>query len=232
MHASRVRPILDRFADGVPYEELARNFLDRERCWGDNPVLVLATAAASTTGQNYTTGVKPTVEQFREAFVETGRATTFTALADIPLEDDALVEAFGAQRKRHVLLESARVLADRPEASDLEAVEAWAAQADLYRYDEDPIGEISGVGPASFQYLRQLAGIDTVRPDPQVTQFVGLLAEEVDSPFLDSADPLRTVASCEWLAMVTPYRLLELDRLAWWTFAEEEEREEAMAALS
>ncbi|WP_207590610.1 hypothetical protein [Halomontanus rarus] len=226
----RVQTVLDRYADGTPYEQLAAAFLDLERWTGDDPVLLLAEAAASTTGQGYFTGVKPTVERFRETFVDAGRAKTFDELAALRLEDDALVEVFGAERKRHVLLEAARVFAERPAADDLEALQSWAGSADYYRYDEDPIGRIGGVGPATFQYLRMLAGVDTAKPDPAVTSFVETVGDEIESPSLDASDPRRAVASCEWLAIASSYRTIEIDQLAWWLRAGADEREAALAS--
>lgn len=217
--------LLDRYADGTPYAESAREFLDLERWTGDDPILLLAEAAAVTTGRRFSTGVKPTVERFRDAFVDTGRATTYADLAAVELEDEELIAAVGAQRKRRVLLEAAAVLADRREDDDLSALRAWATAADPYRYRADPIGGISGVGPSSFQYLRMLAGIDTARPDPKVTQLVADVdAELADSP-LDASEPLRTIASCEWLALESSYRRIEVDRIAWWTYADDRERE-------
>ncbi|WP_255194557.1 hypothetical protein [Natronobeatus ordinarius] len=214
----------------MPYERLARAFLEFDRVAGDDPVLLLVEAAASTTGQGYFTGVRATVERFRDAFVDPGRVRTFAALAALDPQDDTLVEAVGAQRKRHVLCAAATVLADRSAGDDLEALRSWAAAADVYRYDEDPIGAISGVGPATFQYLRLLAGVDTVKPDPQAIALVEAVADELESSPLDASEPLRTVASCEWLAIETSYRRIELDQLAWVTFADERELEAAAAA--
>ncbi|WP_290810038.1 hypothetical protein [Halovivax sp.] len=216
--------VLDRYADGTPYAELARAFLELDRWTGDDPVLLLAETAAATTGQRFETGVKPAVGRFRDAFVENGRVSSFADLAAIEPDDEALVEAFGAQRKRRVLVEGAARLDDRKEADDLDALTGWAAGADPYRYREDPIGSISGVGPSSFQYLRMLAGVDAARPDPDVTRLVEAVdAELADSP-LDASEPLRAIASCEWLAVESSYRPIEIDRIAWWTYADETER--------
>lgn len=228
---SRLETVLDRYAEGVPYEALARSYLEFERPSGDDPLLLLAEAAASTTGQRYRSGIEPTVERFREAFVATERVETFRDLAGLAVDDEALIEAFGAQRKRRVLCEAARVLAERKEDDDFTSLCAWAAEADPYRYHEDPIGAISGVGPSTFQYLRMLAGIDTAKPDPQVTDFLETLASEVDTPYLDASEPLRAIAACEWLGIVTDYRAIEVDQLAWWLDADEADRAAAMDAL-
>lgn len=228
---SRVETVLDRYAEGTPYEALARAYLEFDRLGGDDPLLLLAEAAASTTGQRYRSGIEPTVERFREAFVSTGRVRTLRDVGALAVDDEELIEAFGAQRKRRVLCESARVLTERSESDDMAALRAWASSADPYHYRDDPIGAISGVGPASFQYLRMLAGIDTAKPDPQVTRFVDTLSSELDTPYLDATEPLRAIASCEWLSMGTDYRAIEIDQLAWWIDADEDERAAAMADL-
>ncbi|QLK25007.1 hypothetical protein HYG81_12940 [Natrinema zhouii] len=223
-----VRTALERYADGVPHEELAREFLEYRRWTGDDPLLLVAEAAAASTGQGFVDGIKPTVERFRDAFVATGRVDSFSTLAELDREDEALVAALGAQRKREVLLKMARVLADRPKDGDFAALVGWAAAADHYRYDEDPVGSISGVGLATFQYLRQLAGVDTPRPDPTVERLLSAVDDDLEASPIDTSTNRRTIASCEWLAFVADYRSLELDRIAWWTATESAGRETAL----
>ncbi|MXV63773.1 hypothetical protein GS429_17240 [Natronorubrum sp. JWXQ-INN-674] len=220
-----VQAVLDRYAEEVPCGELAATFREHRRWTGDDSTLLLAEAAASTTGQRFGDGIKPAVTRFREAFVASGRVDSFDELAALDLEDEELVAAFGAERNRHVLLEAARVLADRPENEDLAALIAWASDADQYRYDEDPVGSIAGVGPSSFQYLRQLAGVEAIRPDANVAALLEAVADDLESSPLDTGTDLRTIASGEWLALVSSYSPLEIDRLAWWTFADADERE-------
>ncbi len=225
-----VRSVLDPYADGVPYEDLARDFREFRRWTGDDPLLLIAEAAAASTGQRFVDGIKPAVERFRDAFLETGRVDSFGTLAEIELEDDDLVEALGAQRKRQVLLEIARVLTEWPADDDLAALVDWAATADHYRYDEDPIGAISGVGPSTFQYLCQLAGVDTVTPDPTIERLLEAVDDDLESSPIDTATDRLTIASCEWLAFVSGYTPLELDRIAWWTYTDPEEREATLEA--
>ncbi|WP_436343050.1 hypothetical protein [Natronorubrum sp. FCH18a] len=225
-----VQAILDRRAEGVPCEELAAAFREHRRWSGDDPRLLLAEAAASTTGQGFVGGIKPTVERFREAFVATERVDSFDALAALDLEDDDLIDAFGAQRKRHVLLEAARALADRPEADDLDALLGWASAANQYRYDADPVGSIAGVGPSSFQYLRQLAGIEAIKPDPTVVALIDDIDDDLEPSPLETTTDLRTIASGEWLALESSYTPLEIDRLAWWLFTDADDRETILEA--
>ena len=214
---------LDRVAADVPYESLARSFLEFDRPAGDDPLELVATAAVTTTGQA-ATAVEPTLESFRTSVLEPAGVTSFADLADLGVDDAGLADAFGAERNRHVLLEIAAVLADRQEPTDLEALCGWAAEADAYRYDADPIGEISGVGPASFQFLRQLAGLETAKPDPALAALLEDVAAASGCDVIETDDPLRRLASCEYLALTTSYSMLEIDQVAWWLEADEGDR--------
>ncbi|UTF53175.1 hypothetical protein [Natronosalvus rutilus] len=217
--------VLDRFADDVPYAPLADSFRSFDRPAGDEPLSMLATATAATDGGSATTSVVETVE---ETFLERGEVTSFSDVADLEPDDERLHEVFHADRKRRVFCEVAHVLANRPERSDIEALCSWAAEADVYRYDLDPVGDVSGVGPTSFQYLRQLAGIDTARPNAALESLLKSVAHESETAVVETSEPLRTLASCEWLSLTTTYRPLEIDRLAWWLEASDDKRARAV----
>ncbi|WP_455448860.1 hypothetical protein [Natrinema thermotolerans] len=219
------RAALESRADGVPAAELAAQFLEFRRWTGSNPLLLVAEAAAAATGQGFLDGIKPAVERFRDAFVATGRIASFSDLAALEREDDDLVAALGARRKREVCCEIAAVLADSPADDDRTALVDWAETADHYRHESDPIGSIAGVGLGTVQYLRQLAGVDTPRPDPPLETLLSAIDDDLERSPIDTATARRTIASCEWLAVVSGYRRLEIDRIAWWRATEPAERE-------
>ncbi|WP_254528159.1 hypothetical protein [Natrinema gelatinilyticum] len=226
-----VRAVLEPYAEDVPYEELAGDFLAYRRWTGDDPVLLVAEAAAATTGQRFIDGIRPAVERFRDAFVVPDRVTSFSEMAAIDVEDDDLVAAFGAQRKRRVLCRTARVLTDRSADDDLTALSDWAQTADPYGYDEDSIGAISGIGPATFQYLRQLAGVATVTPDPTIERLLTAVDDDLEESPIETTTGLRTIASAEWLAFASGFSPLELDRVAWWTATDPSERDAVLDAV-
>lgn len=89
------------------------------------------------------------------------------------------------------------------------------------------LAEITGVGLRTFQYLRMIAGVDTVEPDIQVHRFIESLADETGNPNLDPTRDKTVLESCEWLAEVTDYRMIELDQIAWWHFTDASERHSA-----
>ncbi|MFC7215029.1 hypothetical protein ACFQO4_13200 [Saliphagus sp. GCM10025334] len=217
--------VLDRFADGVPCTSLADSFRSFERPAGDEPMLALTAATAATGGGSETRSVVETAEK---RLLERGEVTSFLDVADLEPDDERLQEVFHADRKCRVFCEVARVLANRPEPSDTDALCSWAAEADVYRYDRDPIGDVSGVGPTSFQYLRQLAGIDTARPNAALESLLESVEDDSRTDVIETSEPLRTLASCEWLSLTTTYRPLEIDRLAWWLEASDDERARAV----
>ena len=55
-------------------------------------------------------------------------------------------------------------------------------------------------------------------------------SDEDDPVPIDTEAPRRTIASCEWLSLVTDFRPLEIDRIAWWIYTDPEQRDAAIAA--
>jgi hypothetical protein len=211
---------IDDYAAEVEYTAHVAKFLQLDRWTGDDPLLLLADAAGTTTGQNYFSQVKPSVESFQKQFLDSGRVSSFAELATLDQQDPTLTEIFGAQRKRRVLITGADVFANIDAENDLSRLQQWAQDADPATYTEDPFGRITGVGLRTFQYLQMIAGIDTAKPDIQVQRFIEALAESTDSPHLDASTDQTVLESCQWIADETRYRMIELDQIAWWNFSD------------
>ncbi|WP_435180480.1 hypothetical protein [Halorussus sp. AFM4] len=224
---SPIQHLIDEYADESDYAAKAEKFLNLDRWTGDDPLLLLADAAGTTTGQNYFNHVMPAVERFHEEFLESGRIDSLESLSRLDHDDEDLVEIFEAKRKRRVLIDGAGVIADVSGSDDLDRLQQWARDADPYNYTTDPFGSINGVGLRTFQYLRMNAGIDTVKPDIQVRRFVEAIADVIESPHLDASSDQAVLESCEWISAETGYRLIELDQIAWWRFADANERHAA-----
>lgn len=222
-----VQEQIDEYAADCDYTAHAEKFLGLDRWTGDNPLLLLADAAGTTTGQNYFNHVKPSVEAFQTQFLESRRVTSFAELASLNQQDSTLQQIFEAKRKRRVLVRGAKVFADLDAETDLARLQLWAGGADPYNHAADPFGGINGVGLRTFQFLRMIAGIDTVKPDIQVQRFVEALADDTGNPHLDSSNDQTVLKSCEWLAGVTDYRMIDLDQIAWWFFSDATERHAA-----
>lgn len=222
-----IQELIDEYAEGVDYSSHAAKFLELTRWTGDDPLLLVADAAGTTTGQNYFDQVKPSVEAFQARFLDTGRLTSFAELAKLDQKNPSLTQIFEAERKRRVLIKGAEIFANMDGEDDLTRLQSWARNADPTIYTKDPFGQIFGVGLRTFQYLRMIAGVDTVKPDIQVRRFIEALAEGTDNPNLDPSTDLSVLASCRWIAENTDYRMIELDQIAWWHFADVNERHAA-----
>jgi hypothetical protein len=215
-----IQKAIDRYAEQVDYTEHAKKYLILDRWTGANPLLLLADAAGTTTGQNYYTHVKPSAESFKQQFLDSGRITSFDELACLDTDDPELLEIFEATRKRRVLIQGAEVLSNVDGNDDLLRVMSWAENADPFDHENDPFGRIRGVGLRTFQFLRMNAGVDTVKPDIHVTDFLKKLKESTDRPELDFSSDKSVLKSCKWLSQRTNYRMIELDQIAWWNFAD------------
>lgn len=57
--------------------------------------------------------------------------------------------------------------------TSFEIMSEWAKNADVENLTDDIIGRIPNVGIATFQHLRMVYGVDTVKPDLRVKQVLG-----------------------------------------------------------
>ena len=66
-------------------------------------------------------------------------------------------------------------------ASEIEAIRHWAAQVDIERLENDPIGKIHGVGIGAVENIRLNLGLPVVKPDRHV---IGVMKKflQVDIP--------------------------------------------------
>ncbi|MWV40570.1 hypothetical protein [Natrialba sp. INN-245] len=218
-----VQQILDKYADDAPqYRAHASKFQDLDRWTGADPKVIIADAAGSATGLNYENIVKPNAEAFRDQFIESGRVQSLEDLAELE-HDPEFAESFTIGRPNIVYDVPSALLEDaKPGADDLDLLQTWAENADPEEYRSDPVGEVHGIGPATFQYLRMIAGADTVKPDIQVDKFISELEAAHPEFDVDSSSDGKLIESCRWLAAHSTYSMIEIDQIAWWTFSETE----------
>jgi hypothetical protein len=167
-------------------------------------------AAFTSIGLNYFTAVVPKVEEFGKRFVENGRIRNLKELAEADINE--LREVWKNRRSWAMAKGIASYLSTLCE-DDKTALRAWASNARLENWWEDPIGRIKGVGLVTFQYLRMMGGVDTVNPDKIVKRVVndilmkaGLEPVENDIEFIKKA---------EQIAISCGYRPIELCWMTW-----------------
>jgi hypothetical protein len=179
-------------------------FLRTER-WGGCVVLMVVDAAFTSIGLNYFTAVVPRVETFSKRFVVSRRIRNLKELAEADINE--LREVWRNRRSWAIAKGIASYLSTLSE-DDKTALRAWAANARLENWWEDPVGRIKGVGLVTFQYLRMMGGVDTVMPDKIVKRVVnGIL---VKAGLESVEDDMEFIKKAEQVALACGYRPIEL----------------------
>jgi hypothetical protein len=182
----------------------------RTERWGGSIVLMVVDAAFTSIGLNYFTAVVPKVEEFSKRFVENGRIRNLKELAEADINE--LREVWKNRRSWAMAKGIASYLPTLSEDDKL-ALRAWAANARLENWWEDPVGSIKGVGHVTFQYLRMMGGVDTVMPDKIVKRVVNdILMKAGLEPVEDDIEFIR---KAEQLAISCGYRPIELCWMTW-----------------
>jgi len=207
---SLLRKIVDSYMQKVSgLKEHCNRCLRTER-WGGSVVLMIVDAAFTSIGLNYFTAVVPKVEEFNRKFVENGRIRNLKDLKEADI--DELRSIWRNNRSWIIAKEIASYLSSLSE-DDKAAIRAWAGNASLEKWREDPIGRIKGVGLITFQYLRMMGGIDTVMPDKVVKRVINeILVKAKLEPVNDEVEFIR---KAEEVALRCGYRPIELCWMTW-----------------
>lgn len=214
---------IEKLASNLDYKAKSRKFLEMDRWIGKNPVLMVIDAAGTSTGQNYLKTVKPQVEEFKNSFFENEKVRDLTDLSQLDVENQKFKDIFSHERKRRISVEIAKKLVENKNADgDLKVLKRWSEEADPYNYEEDPIGNIDGVGLRTFQYLRMNAGVDSVKPDTQVQKFLNYIEEKLKTGKIKTNNDIEALKSCEWICKKTDLRMIDVDQIAWWHFSKKD----------
>jgi hypothetical protein len=167
-------------------------------------------AAFTSIGLNYFTSVVPKVEEFGKRFVENGRIKNLKELAAADINE--LREVWKNRRSWAIARDIVSYLSTLSE-DDKHALRAWAANARLENWREDPIGRIKGVGLVTFQYLRMMGGVDTVMPDKIVKRVVNDILMKAGLEPVE--DDMEFIKKAEQVAISCDYRPIELCWMTW-----------------
>ena len=210
----KLKEAVDSYMQQVPEViEHCQRCLKTER-WHGNVVLMVVDAAFTSIGLNYFQSVVPRVDKFRQEFVETGRIRTLDDLATAGY--DELKSIWKNKRSWHMAKSVASHLAGIKREKGLDDRQAfiyWAKHASLDDWEQDPIGQINGVGINSFQYLRMMGGIDTVMPDKVVKRVIAEILTRANMEM--SSTDIDFVRLMDRMAQDTGYRAIELCWMTW-----------------
>ena len=172
--------------------------------------MMVVDAAFTSIGLNYFTAVVPKVKEFSRRFVENGRIRNLKELAEADINE--LREVWKNRRSWAMAKGIASYLSTLCE-DDKTALRAWASNARLENWWEDPIGRIKGVGLVTFQYLRMMGGVDTVNPDKIVKRVANEILVKAGLESID--DDIEFIRKAEQIALSCGYRPIELCWMTW-----------------
>jgi len=207
---SLLKEIVDSYMQKVSgLREHCERCLRTER-WGGSVVLMVVDAAFTSIGLNYFTAVVPRVEEFNKKFVENGRIRSLRDLADADIDE---LRTVWKNRRSWIIAKEIASYLSTLSSDDRLALRAWARNARLENWREDPIGRIKGVGLITFQYLRMMGGIDTIMPDKIVKRVINeILIKAGLEPVNDDMEFIR---KAEEIALTCGYRPIELCWMTW-----------------
>jgi len=187
----------------------------RTERWNGSVVLMIVDAAFTSIGLNYFTAVVPKVMKFKGELIDCGRVKGLEGLSNLPEEKAKSI--WRNKRSWQATKSIASYLWELGETEGLDerrVFRFWAANSQLERWREDPIGRITGVGITTFQYLRMMAGVDTAMPDKIVRRVIKQILDEaeLDMPTEGDIDLVRTI---EQLSDLSGYRPIEICWMTW-----------------
>jgi hypothetical protein len=92
-------------------------------------------------------------------------------------------------------------------SDDFELMNLWAKKADLTNYKKDIIGSLPNIAIATFQHLRMVFGVDTIKPDQRVK-------EVLDFEFgLTNLSDVNTIKAVEQISKITSFKVITIDQI-------------------
>lgn len=93
------------------------------------------------------------------------------------------------------------------ENDDFSLMNQWGNNADLTNYKNDYIGSVPNVAIATFQHLRMVFGVDTIKPDQRVK-------EVLDYEFgLSKLSDLNVIKTVEKIAEIANMKVITIDQI-------------------
>jgi len=207
---SSLKKIVDSYMQKVSgLKEHCERCLRTER-WNGSVVLMIVDAAFTSIGLNYFTAVIPKVEEFNKKFIENGKIKNLKDLSKADINE--LRNVWKNKRSWIIAKEIASYLSKLSD-NDKEALRAWAKNAKIENWKEDPIGRIKGVGLITFQYLRMMGGIDTIMPDKIVKRVINEIL--IKAGLKPVNNDIEFIKKAEEIALACGYRPIELCWMTW-----------------
>ena len=206
--------IIDKYIQLVPDAKVYSDQCLTCSRWDGNVVLMVVDAAFTSIGMDYFHVVISGLHKFKEQYIDTGE---IRSVDDLPGHNsEHLTRIWRNTRSWSVAKSIASILAhikQEKDVNDMEAFRLWAHTADLQKLRDNPMAKVNGVGINTFQYLRIMAGVDTVMPDRIVKKIISEIMREANTE-IPSTD-IEFIYNVENIALTTGYRAVELCWMTW-----------------
>lgn len=90
---------------------------------------------------------------------------------------------------------------------DFDLMNQWGMNADLLNYRQDIIGRIPNIGVATFQHLRMVFGVNTVKPDQRVKEVL------INEFGLRKVSNKKAIYAVEQIAKITGDKVIKIDQI-------------------
>ncbi|MCW1293260.1 MAG: hypothetical protein OH318_02605 [Candidatus Parvarchaeota archaeon] len=171
---------------GFKEEEIeeARRFAElcyTDKRWNGNPVLIILDACFDSIGLNYFSVVFRKTYKFYLEKIKTGKVIN---CKDLLTEQNLeyVRSLLNNDRVVNCIKKICEIVSKNE--NEYKFLKEWAFRADPYKFKEDIIGKINGVGINTFQYLRMQVGVDTIMPDKIIINWLKERAGlKINNPF-------------------------------------------------
>lgn len=190
----------------VAAEKQAKEFLENE---ARNPAITVMGVVLAA-NRDYEKQVRPHVERMKEQYP----TLTFKKLQTMLSNKDYVQfkEVWGhADEKKYgtltSLVEKILTFGDSNSVKDdFKIMKKWAKKSTLENWKQDSLGSIRNIGISTFQHLRLVFGIDTVKPDQRIKEV--LLKE-----FKVKLSSEKAILAVEEIARITGHKVIEIDQI-------------------
>jgi len=188
-------------------EKATQNYFEKAKT---KPAIALL-AVVLAANRNYNKVVKPNLER-----IEKMGLVTFGQLRKLISEKSKdefyLFWGHKDEKKHNTLIKLLEAIDELKKANpditnDFEILNFWGQNQDLLNRKKDIIGRIPNIATATFQHLRMIFGVDTVKPDQRVKE---VLDYEFGISNLNDENAIKAV---EQIAEITKLKVITVDQI-------------------
>jgi predicted DNA-binding protein with PD1-like motif len=188
-------------------EKSTQNYFEKAKA---KPAIALLSVVLAA-NRNYNKVVKPNIER-----IEKTDLITFDQLRGIIFtkskQEFYLFWGHKDEKKYNTLIKLLEAIDElkkvNPEIKDdFEILNFWGVNQDLLNRKNDIIGKIPNIATATFQHLRMVFGVDTVKPDQRVKE---VLDYEFGIPKLNDENAIKAV---EQIAKIANLKVITVDQI-------------------